>query len=117
MPRAVSLAAAAALIGAAVPLTVEARSPEVAFAPGVLNAWYLTKAAPAYQIARRFEVRADPDPESPTTMILHGGEIVEAAAMTEDGWIAVSENGVIQGYVPASIMRPIWSAPPRYATR
>lgn len=96
--HALALAAAVAALAAAA-LPAQAKVPHPEFAPGVLQTWYLTKAAPTYRANQRIEVRADPDPQSPITMILHRGEVFDAAAQTEDGWVAVAEDGVVKGYV------------------
>lgn len=96
--HALALAASiAALSSTAFPAS--ARVPHPQFAPGVMQAWWLTKAAPTYRADHRIEVRADPEANSPTTMILHRGDIFQAAAQTEDGWVAVAQDGVVQGYV------------------
>jgi hypothetical protein len=96
--HALALAASiAALTATALPAA--ARVPHPQFAPGVMQAWWLTKASPTYRADHRIEVRSDPDPNSPVTMILHRGDTFEAAAQTEDGWVAVAQDGVVQGYV------------------
>jgi hypothetical protein len=94
------LALAASVAGLAITaLPAGARVPHPQFAPGVLQAWWLAKAAPTYRADHRIEVRADPEPDSPVTMILRRGEVFEAAAQTEDGWVAVAQDGVVRGYV------------------
>ena len=108
--RELSLAAAAAVIATAVPLAADAHGRHLTYAPHVMWSWYLTKAAPAYAANRRVEVRTDPDPNAPTTMTLHRGDVVEAAGQTEDGWVAVAENGVVRGYVFTGVVSPLWSA-------
>ena len=97
--HALAVAAAIAALSMAAAAPAAARVPHPQFAPGVLQAWWLTKASPTYRADHRIEVRADPDPNSPTTMILHRGDIFQAAAQTEDGWVAVAQDGVVQGYV------------------
>jgi hypothetical protein len=96
--HALVLAASVAALAAAAP-AAQARVPHPQFAPGVLQAWWLAKAAPTYRADHRIEVRADPERDSPVTMILHRGDVFNAAAQTEDGWVAVAQDGVVQGYV------------------
>jgi hypothetical protein len=107
--RELSLAAAAAVIATAAPLTAQAHGRHLSFAPKVMWSWYLTKAAPAYVANHRIEVRTDPDPNSPTTMVLHRGDTMEAAGQTEDGWVALAENGVVRGYAFTGVMTPLWN--------
>jgi hypothetical protein len=37
-------------------------------------------------------------------MILHRGQTLQVAGRTQDGWVAVAENGVIQGYVSEGVV-------------
>jgi hypothetical protein len=108
--RALSIAAAAAFLATAAPPAAQAHGRHLAYAPHVMWSWYLTKSAPAYVANRRIEVRTDPDPNAPRTMVLHRGDVMDAAGQTEDGWVAVAENGVVRGYVFTGVVSPLWSA-------
>jgi hypothetical protein len=103
--HAIALAAsAAALIAAAAPVAAQARYARPAFAPGVQWAQYLVPTHAEYLALQRFDLRSDPDPEARITGTLHRGETYQAAGLTEDGWVAIAENGVVVGYAPDSVL-------------
>jgi len=101
--HALALAASVAAL-TAIGLPAQARYAAREFAPGVQWIYALERAAPTYVAAKRIEVRSDPEPDGSITMILHRGQTLEVAGRTQDGWVAVAQNGVIQGYVSEGVV-------------
>ena len=101
--HALALAASVAAL-TVIGLPAQARYAPREFARGVQWIYDLERAAPTYVAAKRIEVRSDPEPDGLITMILHRGQTLEVAGRTQDGWVAVAENGVIRGYVSEGVV-------------
>jgi surface antigen len=65
--------------------------------------------APAYVAPGRVNVRAAPSTNAPVVNRLRAGAEIRAAGMVNGGWIAVEEDGWVQGYVSAAAVRPATS--------
>lgn len=105
-----ALAAAVAALGttaAAAPL----HGHQLSWAPGVQWNFRLARAPEQYVAARRLEIRSDPEPDAIVTGILHRGEVFRAAGRTEDGWVAVMADGVVQGYVSEGVVGALGARP------
>lgn len=85
-------------------------SADLRYAAGVERAYDLASGAPLYRSDRRVNVRAAPSTQAPVVDRLRPGETIAAAGVTPDGWIAVQEDGLVRGYVAASVVRPTGGA-------
>ena len=109
-----ALAATAAAIATSAYALPESRFETLRFAPTVQWIFDLERAAPEYVAAQRVEVRSDPEPDAIITGVLHRGQVFRVAGRTGDGWVAVEEGGVIQGYVSEGVVAALGS-PRAYA--
>ncbi|HEY8617805.1 SH3 domain-containing protein [Phenylobacterium sp.] len=81
---------------------------DLRFAPGVQRVRTgLQAAAPMYVANARVNMRAAPNTAAPVVERLSSGQQVRVAGMTRDGWLAIENDGWVQGYVAASTMRPL----------
>ena len=60
----------------------------------------------AFAGAGRVNIRAAPNASAPVVDRLQAGEEIEVAGLVAGGWLAVIEDGYIQGYVARSVVRP-----------
>lgn len=77
------------------------------FAEGVALAQRVSGAGGTYEAVTRTIVRTAPTPSAATVDRLQAGERVEVAGTVAGGWLAVTEDGLIQGYVAGSGLRPV----------
>lgn len=63
-------------------------------------------AAPAYVAAGRVNIRSAPTPGAPVVNRLRAGDQIQVAGRVNGGWLAVEEDGWVQGYVAAAAVRP-----------
>lgn len=64
------------------------------------------RAAPVYVAPGRVNVRSAPSARAGVVDRLRPGQEIRVAGMVNGGWLAVEENGWVQGYVAASTVRP-----------
>lgn len=62
--------------------------------------------APTYMAPGRVNVRAAPSVDAPIVNRLRAGTEIRVAGMVNGGWLAVEEDGWVQGYVSAAAVRP-----------
>jgi uncharacterized protein YcfJ len=62
--------------------------------------------APVYVAPGRVNVRAAPSTNAAVVNRLRAGQEIRVAGMVNGGWLAVEEDGWVQGYVSASAVRP-----------
>jgi hypothetical protein len=60
-----------------------------------------------FAAANRINMRAAPNANAPVIDRLQAGEQIQVAGSVADGWLAVTENGLIQGYVARSVVRQV----------
>lgn len=77
------------------------------FAEGVTPAVRAGDAGGTYAASGRINVRAAPSASAPVVDRLRHDETFEAAGSVGGGWLAVVEDGMIQGYVARSVARPV----------
>ena len=66
----------------------------------------LRPAAPVYVAPGRVNVRAAPTTNAPVVNRLRAGQELRVAGLVSGGWLAVEEDGWVQGYVSAASVRP-----------
>ncbi len=76
------------------------------FAEGVTPATRTASAAGAYTASNRINMRAAPSASAPIVDRLQAGETLQVAGAVAGGWLAVEEDGRIQGYVARAVVRP-----------
>jgi surface antigen len=76
------------------------------FAEGVSAATRVSSVGGTYAAANRVNVRAAPNANAAIVDRLRAGEEFEVAGAAVGGWLAVVEDGLIQGYVARSVVRP-----------
>lgn len=76
------------------------------FADGVATAVRVSSQGGAYIAPGRVNVRAAPNVQAPVVDRLRPGEEFEVAGAAAGGWLAIIEDGLIQGYVSRSVVRP-----------
>lgn len=76
------------------------------FAEGVSPAIRVSSAAGAYAASGRVNVRAAPNANAAVIDRLQAGETIQVAGSVAGGWLAVEEDGRIQGYVSRSVVQP-----------
>ncbi|MBI1198922.1 MAG: SH3 domain-containing protein [Phenylobacterium sp.] len=77
------------------------------FADGVTPAFRVNDAGGAYAANGRINMRSGPSTSYAVVDRLRSGEQVEVAGEVAGGWLAVVEDGLIQGYVSRSVMSPV----------
>lgn len=77
------------------------------YAQGVTVASRVSTAGGAYAGAGRVNVRAAPNTSAPVVDRLQPNETFEVAGAVAGGWLAVVEDGFIQGYVARSVVQPV----------
>jgi len=77
------------------------------FAEGVAPATRVSSLGGAYAANSRINVRAAPNTGAAIVDRLQAGEEIQIAGSTNGGWLAVIEDGYVQGYVSRSVVRPI----------
>lgn len=77
------------------------------FADGVTPAFRVSDAGGAYAANGRINMRSGPSTSYAVVDRLRAGEQVEVAGEVAGGWLAVVEDGLIQGYVSRSVMSPL----------
>lgn len=80
------------------------------YAEGVSPAARVNTLGGTYAAANRINMRAAPNANAPVIDRLQAGEEVQVAGAVADGWLAVTESGLIQGYVARSVVRPVGGA-------
>lgn len=80
---------------------------DLRYGRGIQRVNGLRPAAPVYESPGRVNVRAAPGMNAPVVDRLSAGQQIRTAGMTRDGWLAVEEDGWVQGYVSASALRPV----------
>lgn len=81
---------------------------DLRYARGVQRVYSgLQASAPLYVASGRVNVRAAPSTRSAVIDRLRSGQEVRVAGMVNGGWLAVEEDGWVQGYVSASAVRPV----------
>ncbi|MBX3485947.1 SH3 domain-containing protein [Phenylobacterium sp.] len=78
------------------------------FAQGVAPAVRVSSTGGAYAANGRINMRAAPSANAAIVDRLQAGERFEAAGSVSGGWLAVVEDGLIQGYVASSVARPLY---------
>ena len=76
------------------------------FADGVSPAQRVSSVGGAYVANGRINMRAAPNANAAIVDRLQDGEPLWAAGAAAGGWLAVEEDGRIQGYVSRSVVRP-----------
>lgn len=76
------------------------------YAQGVTVARKVSDTGGTYSGAGRVNVRAAPNASAPVVDRLRASEPFEAAGAVAGGWLAVVEDGLIQGYVSRSVVQP-----------
>lgn len=76
------------------------------FAEGVDPAIRVSSQGGAYVSPGRVNVRAAPNAQAPVVDRLQAGEAFEVAGAAAGGWLAVIADGLVQGYVSSSVVRP-----------
>ena len=87
------------------------------YAEGVASAQSVGAAGSDYVAKGRINVRAAPSANAPVVDRLQAGERISVAGAVAGGWLAVVENGLIQGYVSLSVVRPAEAGEPTYGCR
>lgn len=77
------------------------------FAEGVTPAQRVSTAGGTYEATTRSNLRAAPSASAPVVDRLQPGEQVEVAGAVAGNWLAVTEGGLIQGYVAGAVVRPV----------
>jgi len=77
------------------------------FAEGVAPATRVSGLGGTYAANGRINVRAAPNTTAAIVDRLQAGEEIEIGGSTSGGWLAVVENGYVQGYVSRSVVRPV----------
>jgi surface antigen len=78
------------------------------FAEGVTPAVRTSSAGGTYAANNRINMRAAPYADAAIVDRLQPGERFEVAGQVAGGWLAVVEDGRIQGYVSRSVARPVY---------
>ncbi|MBL8773656.1 MAG: SH3 domain-containing protein [Phenylobacterium sp.] len=78
------------------------------FAEGVTPAVRTSSAGGTYAANGRINMRAAPNAQAAIVDRLQSGERFEAAGAVAGGWLAVVEDGLIQGYVSRSVAQPLY---------
>jgi len=81
------------------------------FAEGVTPAIRASSAGGTYAANGRINVRAAPSTSASVVDRLQPDEPFEVAGTVAGGWLAIIENGLIQGYVARSVARPSGEGP------
>ncbi|MFZ5721246.1 MAG: glycine zipper domain-containing protein [Pseudomonadota bacterium] len=76
------------------------------FADGVEPAVRVSSQGGPHLAPGRVNVRAAPNTQAPVVDRLRPGETFEVAGAAAGGWLAIVEDGLIQGYVSRSVVRP-----------
>lgn len=76
------------------------------YAQGVTVATRVSTVGGTYAASSRINLRAAPNTDAPVVDRLQPGEPFEVAGAVAGGWLAVIEDGFIQGYVSRSVVRP-----------
>ena len=76
------------------------------FAEGVAPAVRVASTGGAYAASSRVNVRAAPSANAAVIDRLQAGETIQVAGSVAGGWLAVEEDGRIQGYVSRSVVQP-----------
>lgn len=76
------------------------------FAEGVAPAVRVSSHGGGHVAPGRVNVRSAPNAEAPIVDRLRPGEQFEVAGAAAGGWLAIVEDGLIQGYVARSVVRP-----------
>lgn len=77
------------------------------FADGVSPATRVSNEGGAFAATGRVNVRAAPNANAPVVDRLQPGEVLQAAGAAAGGWLAIQDEGLIQGYVSRSVVRPL----------
>lgn len=80
------------------------------FADGVASATRTSSAGGTYAANGRINMRAAPSANAAVVDRLRAGERFEAAGVVSGGWLAVVEDGLIQGYVSRSVAQPVYGS-------
>jgi len=80
------------------------------YAPGVAPAVRVSSLGGVFVANSRVNMRAAPKSDAAVVDRLQSGEEVEVAGTVAGGWLAVLQQGEIQGYVSRSVMRPVGGA-------
>lgn len=78
------------------------------FAEGIAPATRTSSAGGTYAANGRINMRAAPSAQAAVVDRLQAGERFEVAGTAGGGWLAVVEDGLIQGYVSSSVARPVY---------
>lgn len=76
------------------------------FAEGVAPAMRVSSQGGVFVSPGRVNVRSAPSAQATVVDRLQPGEAFEAAGAAAGGWLAIVEDGLIQGYVSRSVVRP-----------
>jgi len=77
------------------------------YAQGVTVASRVSSSGGTYASSSRINMRAAPNASAPVVDRLQANEPFEIAGSVAGGWLAVIEDGYIQGYVSRSVVRPV----------
>jgi surface antigen len=77
------------------------------YAEGVSPAARVSTQGGSFAAANRINMRAAPNANAPVIDRLQAGEQFQVAGAVADGWLAVTESGLIQGYVARSVVRQV----------
>jgi surface antigen len=95
------------VLGPAGPVRRPAPGGRWRFADGVAPAIRVSSVGGAYAATGRINMRAAPNASAEVVDRLQAGERIEVAGAVAGGWLAVIEDGYIQGYVARSVVRPV----------
>ena len=76
------------------------------FAPGVAAATRASNVGGTYAATGRINMRAAPNTNAAIVDRLQDGEEIEVGGSVAGGWLAVIEDGLVQGYVSRGVVRP-----------
>jgi surface antigen len=76
------------------------------FAPGVAPATRASSQGGTYTATGRINMRAAPNTSAAVVDRLQDGEEIEVGGSVAGGWLAVIDDGLVQGYVSRGVVRP-----------
>ena len=77
------------------------------FADGISPATRVSNAGGTYSASSRVNVRAAPSAKAPVIDRLQVGERFQSSGATAGGWLAIEEDGRVQGYVSRSVVQAV----------
>lgn len=77
------------------------------YAPGISPAVRASSLGGTYVASGRINMRAAPNTSAAVVDRLQDGEQIEVGGAVAGGWLAVIEDGLVQGYVSRGVVRPV----------